>query len=157
VTIFAMIFAVAITITAIVGFTFFPTLQKDIKMTKCALYYSIDVAVNGDLENGWGGFALLANQIGNMSSQLSTASTAASANISNSDWLLSDLTALKQANINLHTNNYLSTVYSPNPSTTASAISSSSPLPTIDPLFISSGLGPYTASGTMTYDIHNSL
>lgn len=92
-----------------------------------------------------------------MSSQLSTASTAASINISNSDWLLNDLTAFKQANINLHTNNYLSTVYSPNPSTTASAISANSPLPTIDPLFITTGLGPYTASGTMTYDIHHSI
>lgn len=74
-------------------------------MTKCALYYSLDVAVNGDLEQGWGGFAVLASQIGNISSQLSTASTAASASLANSDWLLSDLTALEQANINLFTNN----------------------------------------------------
>lgn len=147
-----MIFALAITITAVVGFAFFPALQKDIKMTKCALYYSIDVAVNGDLDKGWGGFTQLASQIGNISSQLSTASTAASANISNSDWLMSDFTALKQANINLYTNNNLSTVYSPNPST-----ASNSPLPTVVPLFISSGLGPYTQNATMTYDIHQAL
>jgi hypothetical protein len=157
VTIFSIIFAFAITITAVVGFVFFPALQKNIKMTKCALYYSMDVAINGDLENGWGGFSQLANQIGNISSQLSTASTAASANISNSDWLMADYTALQQANINLYTNNNLSRVYSPNPSTTASAVSSNSPLPTVVPLFISSGLGPYTQSGTMTYDIHQAL
>ena len=126
-------------------------------MTKCALYYSIDVAINGDLQNGWGGFTLLASQIGNISSQLSTASTAASANIANSDWLMNDFTALEQANINLYTNNNLSTVYSPNPSTTASAISANTPLPTIVPLFISTGLGPYTQNATMTYDINQVL
>jgi hypothetical protein len=110
VTTFAIIFAAAITITAIVGFVFFPALQKTIKMTKCALYYSMDVALNGDLPNGWGGFTLLANQIGNISTQLGTASTAASMNISSSEWLLADLTALQQANINLYKDNNQSTV-----------------------------------------------
>lgn len=74
-------------------------------MTKCALYYTMDVALNGDLLNSWGGFVQLSNQIGNISTQLSTASTAASTNLSNSAWLKTDLLALQQANINLYTNN----------------------------------------------------
>jgi hypothetical protein len=115
------------------------------------------MALNGDLPNGWGGFALLANQIGNISTQLGTASTAASMNISSSEWLLADLTALQQANINLYKDNSQSTVESPNPTTTASANSVQSPLPTVVPHFISSGLGPYTANNTMTYDIHNAF
>lgn len=74
-------------------------------MTKCALYYSVDVAINGDDNSGWGGFVPLSQKIGNISTQLSTASTAASANLSNSNWLVTDLTALRQANINLYKNN----------------------------------------------------
>jgi hypothetical protein len=157
VTVFAILFAAGIAITAIMGFVFYPALEKDLRMTKCALYYSVDVAVNGDQANHWGGFAQLANQIGNISTQLGTASTAASANLSNSAWLVDDLTVLEQANINLYTNNNESTVYSPNPSTTASAISASTALPTVTPLFISSGLGPYTANHTMTYDISSGI
>lgn len=63
------------------------------------------------------------------------------------------MNSLRQQNINLYTNNYQSTVFSPNPSTTSSAVSSNSPLPTVVPLFISSGLGPYTTNNTMTYAI----
>lgn len=157
VAIFTVIFAASIAITAIVGFVFFPTLQQNLKMTKCALYYTVDVAINGDLLNKWGGFQQLSSQIGNISTQLGTASTAASANLSNSNWLVSDLTALRQANINLYTNNHDSTVYSPNPSSTASAVSANTPLPTVVPLFISSGLGPYTTNNTMTFDIDQGI
>jgi hypothetical protein len=126
-------------------------------MTKCSLYYSLDVALNGDLSNGWGGFVQLANQIGNISLQLTTTSTAINANISNSEWLISDFQALKQQNVNLYLRNNISTVYSPNPTTTASAISADTPLPTVVPLFISEGLGPYTTNNTMTYSIDNSF
>ena len=85
--------------------------------------------MNGDLTNGWGGFSQLTDQIGNISSQLNTANTAINSDLSNKDWLSTDFNSLKQQNINLYTNNYQSTVYSPNPSTTASATSSNSPLP----------------------------
>jgi hypothetical protein len=85
--------------------------------------------VNGDLTNSWGGFSQLTNQIGNISSQLNTANTAINSDLSNKDWLLTDFNSLRQQNINLYTNNYQSKVYSPNPTTTASATSSNSPLP----------------------------
>ena len=60
-------------------------------------------------------------------------------------------------NLNLWTNNYLSTVYSPNPTTTSAAMSTSSPLPTISPQFIQQGLGPNGTANTMITDIDSSL
>jgi hypothetical protein len=53
-------------------------LQEDITNTKCGLYLALDVAVNGDQTNNWGGFTQIKDQIGNVSSLLSTASTAVS-------------------------------------------------------------------------------
>lgn len=44
---------------------------------------SLDVAKNGDQTNGWGGFTQLSNQIGNISSLLSTTSTAVTTELSN--------------------------------------------------------------------------
>lgn len=105
VTIFTVLFAFGIALTTIIGFVYFPALEKDIKMTKCTLYYSLDIALNGDLNNGWGGFTQLANQIGNISNQLTTTSTAINANISNSEWIITDLNALRQQNVNLYTKN----------------------------------------------------
>lgn len=44
---------------------------------------SLDVALNGDQDNNWGGFTLLSHQIGNISSLLSTASTEVTTTLSN--------------------------------------------------------------------------
>lgn len=126
-------------------------------MTRCSLYYSLDIALNGDSNTGWGGFLQISSQVGNISSQLITASTAVNAQLSGSDWLLTDMETLRQTNANLFKNNQYSTVYSPNPTETASAISSNSPLPTVTPLFISDGLGPETKNATMTYFINEGL
>ena len=93
--VFAIIFAGGITITTIMGFVFFPSLKDYITNTKCGLYTSLDVAINGDQSNGWGGFTQLANQIGNVSTLLGTASTAASTNLANNDWLITNMAALK--------------------------------------------------------------
>ena len=60
-------------------------------MTKCSLYYSLDVALNGDSNSGWGGFLQISSQVGNLSSQLVTASTAVNAQLAGSDWLLTDM------------------------------------------------------------------
>ena len=43
---------------------------------------SLDVALNGDQTNSWGGFSQLSTQIGNVSSQLTTASTAVNTDLS---------------------------------------------------------------------------
>jgi hypothetical protein len=94
VTVFAIIFAAGVAITTIVGFVFFPNLKTYITYTKCGLYTSLDVAINGDQTNGWGGFTQLTSQIGNISTLLSTASTAATANLSNNAWLISSMASL---------------------------------------------------------------
>ena len=113
----------------------------------------MDVAVNGDLTNGWGGFTQISSQIGNVSTQLTTASTAVSTDLSNNNWLLTGMAALKEENLKLYKNNYQWTVFSPNPITTKLAISGNNALPTVTPLFISAGLGPNGTANTMVTDI----
>lgn len=139
------------------GFVFFPSLKTYITYTKCGLYTSLDVAINGDQANGWGGFSQLTSQIGNLSTLLSTASTAATANLSNNGWLVSSMAALQEQNINLYKDNYQSTVYSPNPADTQTAVSGNQPLPVITPRFIASGLGPNGTANTMVTDIDSGL
>jgi len=126
-------------------------------MTKCSIYYTLDLAINGDQSNNWGGFSQLQSQIGNVSSLLSTASTSISTNLAGNDWLITSMASLNQMNANLYKNNNQSQVNSPNPTTTASAISGGNPLPTVTPLFISSGLGPNGTSNTMVSDISSGL
>ena len=60
-------------------------------------------------------------------------------------------------NLDLWTNNYQSTVYSPNPTTTNAAMTANNPLPTIVPRFIGQGLGPNGTANTMITDIDSSL
>ena len=117
----------------------------------------MDVALNGDLSNGWGGFTQISSQIGNVSSQISTTSTAVSTDLSNNDWLSTSMQALKEQNIQLYKNNNESTVYSPNPSTTQTAISGNTALPTVTPLFISAGLGPNGTANTMVTDLDSGI
>ena len=65
--------------------------------------------------------------------------------------------ALQEQNINIYKDNFQSTVLSPNPSTTATAIAGQTALPTITPLFISAGLGPNGTANTMVTDIDSGL
>ena len=139
-----MLFAFVILVTTILGFVFFPKLEEQIKMTKCSLYYTMDVALNGDLANNWGGFTQLSNQISNISSLVATAGTEINTYLANSEFLLTDLDSLRQQNIKLYTNNQGSTVANPNPTTST---------PRVTPLFIASGLGPYLTNNTMTSDL----
>ena len=111
------------------------------------------MAINGDQTNGWGGFAQISSQIGNVSTQLSTASTAVSTDLSNNNWLLTSMAALKEENLKLYKNNFQSTVLSPNPVSTQAAIAGNNPLPTVTPLFISAGLGPNGTANTMVTDL----
>lgn len=110
---------------------------------------SLDVAKNGDQANGWGGFTQLSNLVGNVSGLLSTASTAVSTDLSNNEWLVDDMKALKQQNLNLYNNNNQSVVFSPNSLATSSS--------TVVPRFISSGLGPNGTANTMVTDIDSGI
>jgi hypothetical protein len=138
---------------AILGFAYYPSLDEDAKMIKCSMYYSLDVAMNGDVNSNWGGFVQFATQMGNISSQLSTVGAAITASFGVSNNLTAGLASLRQQNINIYNNNKLSTVYSPNHATTNTSIYTNTPLPTVTPLFITSGLGPYTNNMTMVGDI----
>jgi hypothetical protein len=131
---------------------YFPQLQDYITMTKCSMYSTLDIAINGDQSNNWGGFSQLKSQIGNISSLLSTASTSISTNLAGNDWLVTSMSTLNQMNTNLYINNNQSKVYSPN-----SLTASNNPLPTVTPLFISSGLGPNGTANTMVTDIDSGL
>ena len=44
---------------------------------------ALDVAENGDQTNSWGGLGQISNQIGNITSQLTTTSTAVSTHLAN--------------------------------------------------------------------------
>ena len=46
-----------------------------LEYTKCSLYNLLDISINGDLDNGWGGFQDLKFKIGNISSLLDSAAT----------------------------------------------------------------------------------
>jgi hypothetical protein len=54
-----------------------------ISNTKCSIYYTLDVALNGDQQGKWGGFAQIKNQIGNISNLLTSTSTSINTNLAN--------------------------------------------------------------------------
>lgn len=151
--IFLIIFSVGILVTSIISFASFPSMQSDISNTKCALYTSLDVGINGDQTNKWGGFQQLQNQIGNISTLLNTASSQINSNLAGNDWLLNGMQTLKTMNLNIYKNNANSTVTSPWTANVTAAVSVSAALPTRVPLFISGGLGPNGTANTMTSDI----
>lgn len=79
----AIIFSAAILVTTIVVFSSFSTINKDIEMVKCGLFYSLDVALNGDQENNWGGFSRVQSQIQNISGQLGAAASTITTTMTN--------------------------------------------------------------------------
>ena len=61
------------------------------------MYTTLDVTSNGDQSKNWGGFNQLKNQVGNISSLLTTASNQINTNfrgadgLSNDDWIVDDM------------------------------------------------------------------
>lgn len=72
--VFTIVFATAVFVVTIVMFTSFPLLKKQMELAKCSLFNTLDITKNGDQAKNWGGFAQLKNQVGNISSLLTTAS-----------------------------------------------------------------------------------
>jgi hypothetical protein len=83
-------------------------MKTDIVNTKCSLYTTLDVAINGDQSKNWGGFSSLKNQVGNISALLNTASSQVTTNLANNDWLSDDMFTLKKTNLNLYKDNNIS-------------------------------------------------
>jgi hypothetical protein len=84
----------------------------------------LDITKNGEQAKQWGGFNQLKNQVGNISSLLTTASSEVAKNfkgfdgLSNDDWIIDDMEAMKKTNLDLYKNNKDSKVITPNPTTT---------------------------------------
>lgn len=154
---FLIIFSIGIMVTSVVAFASFPSMQSDIINTKCAIFKSLDVAMNGDQNNKWGGFQQLQNQVGNISTLLTSASSQITANLASNDWLVDGMQTLKNKNINIYTSNQDSTVTTPWAANVTTAIAGSVALPTRVPLFISAKLGPIGTVNTMTNDIDTSI
>jgi hypothetical protein len=116
-------------------------------LTKCSLYNALDITKNGDQLKNWGGFKQLKNQVGNISTLLTTASLQVnkyfrgSDGLSDDDWLVEDMNKMKKANLDLYRNNKDSSVTTPNPDTTDST-QVGDPLPRVNSYFITTGLGP---------------
>lgn len=72
-------FAAGVLICTVVVFSSFGSLKTDISMFKCSMYYSLDVASNGEQSRNWGGFAQVQSQLSSISGLLdSTAATVSS-------------------------------------------------------------------------------
>jgi len=61
-----LLFSIIILVATIIGISSFSAIVKDVKMVKCAFYYSLDVALNGDLDYKWGGFSQIKSKLENV-------------------------------------------------------------------------------------------
>eukprot|EP00919_Chromeraceae_sp_WS-2016_P071598 GHVR01169532.1.p1 GENE.GHVR01169532.1~~GHVR01169532.1.p1 ORF type:complete len:117 (-),score=28.61 GHVR01169532.1:1128-1478(-) len=113
--------------------------------------------MNGDQSNNWGGFVQLKNQVGNISSLLTSASTSISTHFTGDSWLVDDMIAMNKANLNIYKNNKDAVLVTPNKDTSATARTNGDPLPTVNSVFIQTGLGPNGTTDTMVNDIDISL
>lgn len=141
----------------IVSFTAIPSMKIYISYTKCAIYNLIDVAINGETAAGWGGFLELKYKIGNISSLLDSANTQVSTYISGDNWLVDNLLAMKSKNIEIYNTNQNAQYISPNPATTETNLAAGLGYPTIDSVFIKTGMGPNGTFNTMVDDIDRGL
>jgi hypothetical protein len=66
-----MIFSIGILATSIAAFTIIPAAQTNLQYTKCGIYGTLDVALNGD-DQKWGGFSHIKDQVGNISKLLNS-------------------------------------------------------------------------------------
>lgn len=143
---FAVIFSFGILATSIAAFTIIPSSQTHLKYTKCGLYGTLDVALNGDSKN-WGGFSHIKNQVGNISKLLNSTNSQINTFFDDNTNIKDAMNLMKADNIKLHTNNQDALVATPDPYASASD-------QYIDSWFIKTKLGPTTSSNlTMTKDI----
>ena len=89
-------FALIILAAGVVSFTAIPAMRNYINYTKCSMYSALDNSLNGDTDNGWGGFTELQFKIGNISSLLDSTATQISTYFTNDNWLVDDMTVMKK-------------------------------------------------------------
>lgn len=141
----------------IVSFTTIPKMKANIEYTKCSIYNLLDVSMNGDLDKKWGGFLSLKFKIGNISSLLDSANTQVSTYISGDDWLLNNMLAMKNKNIEIYNRNKDAKYITPNPDTTKASLLAGGGYPQVNSVFINTGLGPNGTINTMVDDIDRGL
>lgn len=152
-----LLFAFSIAVASMVGLAEQPELEQQSSRVKCHLFYSLDVALNGEVAKGWGGLAQMGLQVGNISALLTASGAAAASSFGSSNSIQADFASLREQNNNIYENNRLSTVSSPNPAAVAIAVSTNSLTPKIVPSFILASLGPSSNGSTMTGDIELGL
>lgn len=140
------LFAAATMTLAVATFTSLPALQTSAANVKCGMYSTLDVALNGDGVL-WGGFQKLKDQLGNISSALTSAQTAINNYFGDNTWLVTDTQNLLNGNLNLFKNYNTSSLYNPDPTNVTN----------ITTHFIQNSLGPVTTANTMVYDINQGL
>ena len=64
-------------------------------MVKCSMYYSLDVATNGDQDNSWSGFGQVQSQLSEITAKLDSAKTIVNNNLNGNTWILTDYYALE--------------------------------------------------------------
>ena len=83
-----VLFSVAVLVTTIVGFSAFSGLHEQAEMTRCSMYYTLDISLNGDPDGQWGGFSQVQTQLSDVVTQLNSTVTAA-ASLANNEWIRS--------------------------------------------------------------------
>ena len=117
----------------------------------------MDISVNGDSGSGWGGFQSLLYNIGNISSLLDSANTQVSTYLTGDDWLVNNMVVMNNQNMEIYSRNKNAQYISPNPTTTQANLAAKMNYPTVDSVFIKTGLGPNGTFGTMVDDIDRGL
>ena len=57
-------------------------------MVKCSMYYSLDVATNGEQTSSWGGFGQVQSQLSSISGLLTSTAATVSSTLSNNEWIV---------------------------------------------------------------------
>lgn len=58
------------------------------------MYFSVDVATNGEQTQSWGGFGQVQSQLSSIASQVDSTSTTVSNSLSGNDWIVNGFTLL---------------------------------------------------------------
>lgn len=139
---FSVLFSLAILGTTIAAFTVIPRLADEVESTKCALYASLDVALNGD-DLHWGGFSHIKDQVGNISLLLPSASTQINSYFDDDEAIQLSMSNMRQNNLEVYSSYKDAKVETPDPNATAAALQT-------DSYFILNTLGPNGTTSTMT-------
>jgi hypothetical protein len=99
----------------------------------------------------------LSNNLGNISSLISSTLTQIGLYFTGDQWLIDEMTSMKTKNNIIYQENKDSQLVSTNPSKTDTQIKAGYPAPLIDSLFIRKGMGPVGQADRMTTQLEIAL